>query len=130
MSAKLPLELLRATNTSRASRWHPGGIADWTPERWYTALIGEAGEAGNALKKLFRVEDGIANKSEPGREILSRSEAIVKIAEELADTLIYLDLFAQSLGIDLAAATIAKFNSVSHKYGFPERLPDEMGNIL
>lgn len=109
-------------NLARCNRWHPGGVNDWSPERWATAMMGEAGEICNALKKLFRVEDGLANINEPGREIQSREEAIRKIGEEIADTFLYLDLFATRLGIDLPTEVVNKFNSVSTKYGFPERL--------
>jgi NTP pyrophosphatase (non-canonical NTP hydrolase) len=86
--------------------------------------MGELGEAANAIKKLRRIEDGIANISDPERQLSAREEAVLKIADELADTLIYLDLLAQRLGVDLAAAVVSKFNAVSEKYGFPERLAE------
>lgn len=73
-------EGLRMANESRCRRWHPGGISDWTPERWFTATAGELGEAGNALKKHFRVQDGIANKNAPDRDIQTREQAIEKIS--------------------------------------------------
>ena len=122
MKMTLSLAELSTTNLARCARWHKGGITDWSPERWLTATTGELGEAANALKKLFRVEDGIANINEPGRHLDDRTKAIAAIGEELADTLIYLELLAQSLGIDLAAEVIEKFNKTSGKYGFPERL--------
>lgn len=125
MIPTLPLtfeELTRA-NVARCNRWHPGGITDWSPERWYTAAAGECGEIGNALKKLFRVEDGIANINEPGRHLASREEAVAKIGEEIADTVIYLNLLAVRLGIVLAHEVALKFNATSEKYDFPERLP-------
>ena len=113
---------ITAVNVARCNRWHKGGINDWTPERWMTATAGELGEAANALKKLFRIDDDIANISEADRQISTRQEAIDKIAEEVADTFIYLNLFACRLGIDLADAVVKKFNSTSERYGFPERL--------
>lgn len=119
---KLTFADLAAANLARCVRWHPGGIEVWSPTDWATALTGELGEACNAIKKLRRVEDGVANKSDPGRLLADRESAIAAIGDELADTLIYLDLLAQRLGIDLAAVTIAKFNATSEKYGFPERL--------
>lgn len=115
-------EGLRIANLSRCRRWHNGGVADWTPERWFTATAGELGEAGNALKKLFRVQDDIANKNAPDRDIQSREQAIEKIADEIGDTLIYLDLFAASLGIDMEDAARRVFNRTSEKCGFPERI--------
>lgn len=107
---------------ARSNRWHKGGITDWTPSDWAVAMAGEAGEVCNAIKKLRRVQDEIANISDPDRQISSEREAAAKIGEELADTFLYLDLLAQRLGLDLAAEVIAKFNAVSEKYGFPERI--------
>lgn len=109
-------------NVTRCNRWHHGGINNWSPERWYTATSGELGEVGNALKKLFRVEDEIANINEPGREIDSRAAAVAKIGEEIADTFLYLNLLATRLGIDLPTEVVKKFNATSERYGFPERL--------
>ena len=111
-----------AANVARCDRWHKNGINDWSPERWFTATAGELGEVGNALKKLFRIEDEIANISDSNRQLSTRDEAIKKIAEEIADTFIYLNLFAARLGIDLPSEVIAKFNSTSERYGFPERI--------
>lgn len=109
-------------NVERSNRWHRNGISDWSPERWYTATSGELGEVGNALKKLFRVEDEIDNLNEPGREIASREAAIAKIGEEIADTFLYLNLLAIRLGIDLPTEVVKKFNATSERYGFPERI--------
>lgn len=41
---------------------------------------------------------------------------------ELADTVAYADLLAQYYGIDLGRAVREKFNHVSEREGFPERL--------
>lgn len=122
LSPSLTFRMLADANRLRADRWHHGDMNLWSPNDWAVALAGEVGEACNALKKLRRVEDGIAQVSDEGRLLDSRAKAIAVIAEELADTMLYLDLVAQRLGIDLEAATIAKFNSVSAKYDFPERL--------
>jgi NTP pyrophosphatase (non-canonical NTP hydrolase) len=121
--SKLTFEQLASANLARVCRWHKGGLDEWSPSDWAVALTGEIGEACNAIKKLKRVEDGIANLSaEPERQLSTRRDAIEKIADELADTAIYLDLLAQRLGIDLEASIREKFNSVSLRYGFPERL--------
>lgn len=111
-----------AANVARCDRWHKNGLNDWSPERWLTATAGELGEVANALKKLFRIEDEIANISDADRQISTRAEAIDKIAEEIADTFIYLNLLACRLGIDMPAQIVAKFNATSERYGFPERL--------
>ena len=41
---------------------------------------------------------------------------------ELADTVAYADLLAQYYGIDLGRAVREKFNHVTERAGFPERL--------
>lgn len=109
---------LRAANTSRCARWHPGGVADWPLAEWSNAVTGEFGEACNVIKKLNRIRDGIVgNKPGETEETLRRA-----LADELADTLIYLDLLALRAGIDLDLAVIRKFDAVSIREGFPERL--------
>ena len=118
----LTFDQVTAVNVARCDRWHKHGINDWSPERWYTATGGELGEVGNALKKLFRIEDEIANISDPERQISTRAEAVAKIAEECADTFLYLNLFCARLGIVLADEVVKKFNATSERYGFPERL--------
>lgn len=118
----LTFDEVTEANISRCNRWHPGGINDWTAERWIVAITGELGEAANALKKLFRIEDEIQNINEPDRQISTRQEAIDKIAEEIADVFIYLNLFACRLEIDLATEVVRKFNKISERYGFPERI--------
>lgn len=113
----LTFDALRRANCSRCDRWHPGGIEDWSLSDWAVAMIGEAGEACNVVKKLNRVRDGITGNTK------SEAELRAQLGAELADTLIYLDLLAQRAGIDLGAAVVAKFNAVSERVGFPERLP-------
>jgi len=118
----LTLRELRRANESRCRRWHKGGIEEWSATDWSNAVTGELGEACNAIKKLRRIECGAENINEPGRHLTERDQAIAAIGEELADTLIYLDLLAARLGIDLNAEVARKFNITSQKYGFPERL--------
>jgi NTP pyrophosphatase (non-canonical NTP hydrolase) len=48
-----------------------------------------------------------------------------QIADELADVVTYLDLLAAVLGVDLGQAVADKFNEVSIRVGFPERLDVE-----
>ena len=112
----LTFDELRRANLARSNRWHPNGIDDWSLSDWGVAMVGEAGEACNVIKKLNRERDSIRGNAE--------TEAALQeaLATELADTLIYLDLLACRAGIDLAAATVAKFNAISEKHGFPERL--------
>lgn len=113
---------LRAANETRVNRWHKSGLDEWSPNDWMTALVGEIGEAANVLKKLKRIEDEMPNISERSREVKSREDAMALLGPELADTMIYLDLLANRLGINLEEHVRSKFNAVSIKYGFPERL--------
>jgi hypothetical protein len=81
-----------------------------------TATFGELGEAANVAKKLNRVRDGI-----PGNK-QSASELRAKLANEIADAYIYLDLMAQSQGIDLSTAVVQTFNAKSLEIGYPDVL--------
>lgn len=118
----LTFDQLAAANFSRCQRWHKNGLQDWSVTDWSNAVAGELGEACNAIKKLRRIEDGLANISEPGRELTERGAAVAEIGKEIADTLIYLDLLAQRLNINLGAVVRDKFNATSEKYEFPERI--------
>jgi NTP pyrophosphatase (non-canonical NTP hydrolase) len=81
-------------------------------------MAGEAGEACNAVKKLRRHADGMNTAEDPATE----AECVAAIAVELADTVIYADLLAARLGIDLGDAVREKFNTVSVLRGADERL--------
>ena len=94
---------LRAVNSARDAylcqqneQW-----ANWSPLEWAGAMCGEAGEAANFCKKLRRGE----------------AVPLAKIAEELADTVLYADLLAEALNLDLGQAIQQKFNVVSKRYG-------------
>jgi NTP pyrophosphatase (non-canonical NTP hydrolase) len=107
---------LHEQNASRGKRWHPSGLVSWSLSDWFTAMAGEVGELGNVVKKLNRARDGLkGNKETPG-------ELHAMLAKEAADILIYLELFAQAANFDLVEATREKFNEVSERNGFPERL--------
>lgn len=109
---------LRQVNVERCKRWHPGFPADeWTIADWSNAAAGEMGEAANVVKKLRRSEFG-----HPGANDPSRDELEEMLADEIADTVIYLDLLAAHVGLDLASAIRRKFNAVSERESFPERL--------
>ena len=97
-------------------------MESWSLSDWFTATMGELGEAANVAKKLNRVRDGIPGNAETPGELRAQ------LADEIADTFIYLDLLAQSAGVDLEAAVIAKFNKTSLKIGYlvKERLMDQV----
>lgn len=87
-------------------------LGAWGPGDWMTAVLGELGEAANIIKKLNRARDGIPGNTESPQELRE------KLAEELADTYIYLDLLCQAMEIDLPDAIIAKFGEVSRRIGY------------
>lgn len=111
---------LRSANVRRCTRWHPGFPFDqqWTGADWSNAAAGEMGEACNVVKKIRRLETGC----DPGPDDPPVSKLRAMLADEIADTITYLDLLGAYYGIDVAAAVVRKFNAVSVRQGFPERL--------
>lgn len=89
-------------------------LSSWSLSDWMTATLGELGEAANIAKKLNRVRDGIPGNTESEDDLRS------KLADEIADTFIYLDLMAQSAGLDLETIVEAKFKRTSEKIGYTE----------
>lgn len=110
----LTFDAFREANVARCLKWHPSGIASWSPSDWLTAVTGELGELASLLKMRNRERDGLpGNKFSPTDKML---------ADELADVLTYLDLLAYVLDVNLGRAAVEKFNEVSERVGFPERL--------
>lgn len=100
------LEQLRYVNVERCNgSFH--SLDRWTPLEWAGAICGEAGEMANLCKKLRRGED----------------IDTAAIGKELADIIIYSDLLAALLGIDLCRAIRSKFNEVSERVNSPMRMP-------
>lgn len=124
---------LQAANLSRCQRWHPGFPDDenWTGADWSNAIGGEAGELAeaalavvaavgklqNTIKKIRRYETGTNTEHDKPLDVLW-----AEFDAEMADVACYLDLLATKYGRDLAGAIVAKFNAVSERQGFPERL--------
>ena len=110
------IRYVSALNRQRTLRWHSEGLDSWSMADWAVALAGEAGELCNVVKKLNRVRDGLRGNKETPEELQK------ELANEAADIYLYLDLFCQSQGIDLPTAIKSKFNEVSTKHNFPEKL--------
>ena len=91
-------------------------LGDWSLSDWMTAVTGELGEAANIAKKLNRVRDGIPGNSESPEQLKAA------LADEIADTFIYLDLLAQSQGFSLEDAVFDKFQRTSNKIGYDDKL--------
>lgn len=133
---RLTFRSLRATNVSRCARWHGPNWLDasdpWTIADWSNAMAGEAGEAANVVKKLRRIQTDLwDNQKYPGEDrsgLVHKSPAeaeavlLAKLADELADVVLYADLLAAKAGIELEAAIRDKFDRVSQAQGFEERL--------
>lgn len=122
MGGRLTFAQLREANATRCERWHPEGISSWSLSDWATAAAGEMGELCNVIKKLNRVRDDLPGNKE------SPAQLMAELPKEIADTVLYLDLLAAAAGIDLAEAVAAKFNEVSERNGFPERIYAKGGN--
>jgi NTP pyrophosphatase (non-canonical NTP hydrolase) len=104
MSDDLGLRAVREANLRRVREtWRHE--QEWSPSDWMTCVLGELGEAANILKVEMRDH----NRSAP--------KDAAALADELADTLLYLDLLAARCGIDLAAAVRAKFDRTSLRVG-------------
>jgi NTP pyrophosphatase (non-canonical NTP hydrolase) len=131
-------DTLRVVNVSRLERWH-GDDASWTGADWSNAMSGESGEmmeaaleatsamvrvgvatgtVANTIKKVRRHETGLGTSYNTPE----LAPLIAKLAEEIADVVIYADLLANHYGIDMGKAVLEKFNKVSIGNGFPERL--------
>lgn len=110
-------------NLQRALRWHPNGLTEWSLSDWGIAMAGEAGEACNVIKKLNRIRDGIQQK-EYANNCDSDAEEILlhKLAMEIGDVYLYLDLLARRAGLNIEYCIRDTFNRVSEREGFPERL--------
>jgi hypothetical protein len=112
----LTFQRVSEQNRSRCKRMHPPGNT-WLSVDTSNAMCGEIGEAANVVKKLRRHATGTAGPGEESVEALCW-----KLALELADGFLYMDLLAADYELDLVAAIIHKFNAVSVLKGLPERL--------
>lgn len=104
----------REANRTRCLKWHPQGIESWSNSDWLTAIVGELGELAGFVKMRNRERDGL-----PGNKF---SPTDADIAKEAADVFTYLDLFCERNSIDLGLAAAYKFNEVSERVGFPDRI--------
>lgn len=104
-------------------------LDSWSTSDWFTAILGEFGEAANIAKKLNRVRDGIRGNKETEQQLRD------KLRQELGDTFVYLDLLAQSLGFKIGDAALEVFDSKSKELGYaaslgaPERTQENHDGI-
>lgn len=111
---ELTFKEFRDANKRRCLKWHTAGIESWSDSDWITAIVGELGELASLVKMRNRERDGM-----PGNKF-SPSDA--QIAREAADVYTYLDLFCERNNIDLGLAAAEKFNEVSERVGFTDRI--------
>lgn len=116
----LTFDLLLSVSLARRDRWHTPDTEPWTGADWSNAMCGEAGEAANVVKKLRRIETSVKDARERDGD---REHLIKQLGFELADTIAYAALVAVHYGIDLPDAVAEKFNLISEREGFPDRLP-------
>lgn len=104
------LTKLRQVNSDRYDAWVKGNDAGIMFDA--LELGGEVGELLNVVKKLEREKLGWVGSRAQEQDF----------ADECADVLICLDKLARRRGVDLIAATTAKFNATSDKVGLPHKL--------
>lgn len=104
---------LRKANLQRLPEFGHGDLeTGWNVAEWGCAVAGEAGELCNILKKI--------NRQLPGDPPIMRLRQMA--AKEIADTLMYLDLIAAKLDINLSFVVKEKFNETSEKHNMQTRL--------
>ena len=108
MSNVLNFAELRAINAPRSKELFPQ-CQKWTASDWICALVGEVGEMANFIKKVNR-----------GDKTLDAARS--DIAKEIADCILYLDLLATNLDIDMGQAVVDKFNEVSDRFDCDTKL--------
>jgi NTP pyrophosphatase (non-canonical NTP hydrolase) len=102
----LSFDDLRRANVDRCEdAYHP--LDRWSLTDWACAAAGEMGEACGVVKRLRRITE------DTDLACIDNPDLVEHLAEEIADTVIYLDLLAARAGIDLADAVRSKFNRTS-----------------
>lgn len=101
----LAFDTLRNANVQRCEAvFHK--LHRWNPAEWSNAMAGEAGEACNLTKKIIRGDFP---------DDYAMADAVRDLAKEIADVVIYADLLAARMNIDLGEAVRDKFNEVSQR---------------
>lgn len=109
-------ELRRANIIRNEEVFNP--CNNWSLMEWACAMAGEAGELCGAIKKMRRMEEGTNSAKDPTDLAIYKR----KVADEMADVIIYLDLMASKMNLDLGQAVISKFNEVSDRMKSTTRL--------
>jgi NTP pyrophosphatase (non-canonical NTP hydrolase) len=107
----LTFSRLREINVKRCESGFGHKLDSWSVAEWGNATAGECGEACNVAKKILRFRDNVAGNKK------SKAELEAELGNEIADILIYADLWAASQGIDLEKAVVETFNKKSDEIG-------------
>lgn len=107
---------LRIINQGRCVNELGHAMNTWSVAEWGNATAGECGEACNVAKKMIRVRDRLNMKDKTIEEYRK------DLRQEIADLVLYADLWAASEGIDLEEAIIEIFNNKSIELGAKARL--------
>lgn len=130
MPTSLTFAQLREANTARLpqfknSKGEPAHSeadgSNWVLSTWSNATFGELGEMGEMLLMYMQIVIKLGllanhiKKVERGDEGLEAARQA--LGKEMADVLIYMDIFAMRCGVDLGHAIKDKFNEVSRRVG-------------
>lgn len=119
----LTFDTLQAINKLRCeAAFH--SVEVWAPWEWSNAMAGECGEACNVTKKMNRIWPANQFKqswNKPEDQLMADLEQ--KLADELADVVIYADLLATRIGRSLGECIRHKFNEKSDEIGSAVKLP-------
>jgi NTP pyrophosphatase (non-canonical NTP hydrolase) len=118
----LNIDEFQEVNAKRATKWHKKGLQDWSLLEWAGAMCGEAGEAANNAKKIRRLDMDLPNK-EAGIDSSDMVKLKMKLATEVADTIIYGLIILSMLNVVASEELADVFDKKSEEYGFPERAP-------
>lgn len=104
---------LRAVSVRRSEEAFGHKLTAWSVAEWANAMAGEVGEACNIAKKMIRGDYP---------DMYALADAERELGKELADVVMYADLLAARLGVDLGKVVREKFNEVSRRRRSPIRL--------
>ncbi len=118
----LNLRTLREANVERCKQSFRS-CGGWSPADWSNAMAGEAGELLEVLLPMLVRTNSICNLTKK----IPRGDGVPleEVGKEIADVVIYADLLAHRLGIDLSGAVRQKFDEVSARVGSDILLDDQ-----
>jgi hypothetical protein len=112
---------LKRVNKARCLKFHP--IDEWRPSQWSNAMAGECGEACNLTKKMDRIAPDSRVKIQMNKVgETDMFDLIQMLSLELGDVIIYADLLATRVGLNLEDCVRDAFNNKSKSLGMSERV--------